>query len=64
MVSPWMENGSIIDFLREDLEANPLELVHTAMFCPVPLSTESCHSWRMPHAVFSIFTTWISLMAT
>jgi hypothetical protein len=26
MVSPWMENGNIIEFLRENLEANPLKL--------------------------------------
>jgi len=28
MVSPWMDNGNIMEFLREDLQANPLKLVH------------------------------------
>jgi len=44
MVSPWMEEGNIIDFLREDFEANPLKLVCTIMYYLVPLLTESCHS--------------------
>jgi len=29
MVSPWMEN--IVEFLREDTEANPLKLARTAV---------------------------------
>ena len=27
MVSPWMDNGTIVNHVREDLEANPLKLV-------------------------------------
>ena len=26
MVSPWMDNGNIMEFLRENLQANPLKL--------------------------------------
>ena len=44
IVSPWMEDGSIIGFLREDFEANPLGLVRTTMYYLVTLLTESCHS--------------------
>ena len=29
MVVPWMENGSIVEFLREDLGANPLKLARS-----------------------------------
>jgi len=27
VVSPWMENGNAIDYLRENHEANPVKLV-------------------------------------
>ena len=27
MVAPWMENGNIVDHVREDPHANPLKLV-------------------------------------
>jgi len=30
MVSPWMDNGNIVEFLREDLQANPLKLLEEA----------------------------------
>ena len=26
MVTPWMENGTIVDFLRKNPQANPLKL--------------------------------------
>ena len=52
MVAPWMENGSIVEFLREELEANPLKLART-VFCSVHLLTESGRSWRTPFEAFS-----------
>ena len=53
MVSPWMENGNIAEFLRKDSRANPLKLVCT-MFHFVRFFIESSHSWRTQHAVFNI----------
>ena len=29
MVMPWMANGTIIEFLKENLQANPLKLART-----------------------------------
>ena len=58
MVSPWMENGSIVGFLRENVQANPLKLV--GLFYFMHHAVDSGHSWRMLHAVFSIFMVWIS----
>jgi len=55
MVAPWMENGNIIEFLRENLQANPLKLARTAFYF-VHLLIESGHSWRTPCAAFSIST--------
>ena len=26
MVTPWMENGNILDYVREDPQTNPLKL--------------------------------------
>jgi len=43
MVAPWMDNGYIIEFLRKDLEANPLKLART-VFHFARLSTESGRS--------------------
>ena len=55
MVAPWMENGNIIEFLRENSQANPLKLVRTAFYF-AHLLIESGHSWRTLHVDFSIFT--------
>ena len=63
VVVPWMENGNIIKFLREDLEANPLKLARTTFHSMHP-SIESGHSWRMSHVAFSIYMTRISPMVT
>jgi len=52
MVAPWMENGSVVEYLREDLGANPLKLART-VFRFTHLSIESVRSWRTPYAVFS-----------
>ena len=43
MVSPWMENGNIVEFLRENPEANPLKLVYTT-FRFIRLLTEAGYS--------------------
>ena len=43
MVSPWMDNGSIVGFLKETPEANPLKLERT-VFHFMHLFTESGHS--------------------
>jgi len=40
MISPWMENGNIVEFLKENPEANPLKLVCTTFRFIYPL-TES-----------------------
>ena len=53
MVSPWMENGNIVEFLRKDSRADPLKLVCT-VFHFVHFFIESSHSWRTRRAVFSI----------
>ena len=37
MVAPWMENGNIIEFLRENPQANPLKLVNPAFHFAHPL---------------------------
>jgi len=44
MVSPWMDNGSIIDFLRETPEANPFELVRITAFRLAHVLIGSGHS--------------------
>ena len=43
MVAPWMENGNIIEFLRENSQDNPLKLVNSAFHFAHPL-IESGHS--------------------
>ena len=43
MVAPWMENGNIIEFLKENLQANPLKLVCTVFYFTY-LLTESGYS--------------------
>ena len=43
MVSPWMENGNIVEFLREDLQANPLKLVRPMLHF-VHHFVDYCHS--------------------
>ena len=43
MVSPWMENGNIVEFLRENLQANPLKLARL-MFNFIHHLTNSGHS--------------------
>jgi len=43
MVTPLMTNGTIVDFLRENLQANPLKLARN-MFHSVFFLTESVHS--------------------
>jgi len=63
-VTPWIENGTIVDFLGENDQANPLKLARTIMFRFVHLLIEPGRSSRTPHADFSISTVWISLMAT
>jgi len=55
MVAPWMENGNIIEFLRGNLQVNPLKLVRTVFYF-THLLIEPCHSWRTPCVVFSIST--------
>ena len=42
-VTLWMENGSIIDFLRKDVEANPLKLACASVPFYAPL-IDSGHS--------------------
>ena len=39
MVAPWMDNGNIMEFLRENPQANSLKLART-IFCFIPLSVE------------------------
>jgi hypothetical protein len=63
MVAPWMENGNIVEFLREDLQVNPLKLART-MFYFTHLFIESGHSWRTPHVVFNISIAWTSHTVT
>jgi len=63
MVAPWMENGNIVEYLRENLQVNPLKLAGT-LFHLVYLSVESHHSWRTPRAVFSISMAWNSPTVT
>ena len=55
MVTPLMKNGTIVDFLKKNVEANPLKLASNA-FHFVRFLTESSHSWRTPCKVFSIST--------
>jgi len=43
MVSPWMENGSIVDFLKENLQANPLKLARPMLHF-VHHFVDYCHS--------------------
>jgi len=43
MVTPLMKNGTIVDFLRGNLQANPLKLARN-VFRFIRLSTESGHS--------------------
>ena len=43
-VTPWMENGTIIDFLRENPQANPLKLARPPVFCLIQLFIELGHS--------------------
>ena len=44
LVAPWMDNGNIVEFLRENEEINPLKLVCTAMLRFLHFLTMSCHS--------------------
>jgi len=44
LVAPWMDNGNIIDYLRENEQANPLKLVCTTMLRFLHFLTEPCHS--------------------
>jgi serine/threonine protein kinase len=54
MVSPWMENGNIIDFLRENHQANPLKLVRLCSILCItsltPVTVGGRHTWS------SVFT--------
>jgi len=43
MVAPWMDNGNIVDHVREDHQANPIKLART-MFKFIQLFIESGHS--------------------
>jgi len=63
MVTPWMENGTIINFLRKKPQADPLKLARNT-FHFVRLLTQPGRSWRARRAVFSISTAWISPMVT
>jgi len=62
LVAPWMDNGNIIDYLRENEQANPLKLVRTTMLRFLDFLTEPRHSYRTPHAVSSISTAYSSSM--
>jgi len=53
MVAPWMENGNIMEFLKENLQANPLKLVRI-VFRSTYLLIEFDYSWRTPCVGFSI----------
>jgi len=44
LVAPWMDNGNIVDFLKEDEEANPLKLVCAAVSRFLHPLTEPCYS--------------------
>jgi len=44
LVAPWMDNGNIIDYLRENEQANPLKLVRTTMLRFLDFMTEPCYS--------------------
>ena len=55
MVTPLMKNGTIVDFLRDNLQVNPLKLARNA-FRFIHLFTEADRSWVMPSVVFSIST--------
>jgi len=37
MVTPWMANGTVVEFLRENLRANPLKLARTMFHFMHPL---------------------------
>jgi len=63
MVAPWMENGNIVEFLRDNLQANPLKLAGSIFHFVYPF-VESSHSWRTPHAVYSISIAWNSPTVT
>jgi hypothetical protein len=62
-VSPWMENGNIVEFLRENPQANPLKLVRT-MFHFMHLFIEFGYSWKTLHVAFSTSIVWISSTPT
>ena len=61
MVTPWMDNGNIIEFLKdpENHEANPLKLVRTVFHFTFLFVEFGC-SWRTSQTVFSISITWNS----
>jgi len=46
MVSAWMENGNINEFVEKDRHTNRIELVR-AMFNPDGSLTDSLSSWLM-----------------
>jgi len=46
MVSGWMENGNIMNYLEVIPDQNPFSLVSTLYFTLVEV-TESRRSWRM-----------------
>ena len=46
MVSPWMENGSIVEFLRGNSQANPLKLVCACSILCITLLTPVTASGR------------------
>lgn len=43
MVTPWMANGTIVEFLKKNLRANPLKLARN-MLHSIHLLTEPGHS--------------------
>lgn len=55
VVSPWMENGNVVDFLRENHEANPVKLVCCAKIPPRFLA-DSCRSWKSPSKAYNTST--------
>ena len=58
MVVPWMDNGDIVEYVREEPQTNPLKLARSP-FHLMQQSIESRHSWRALSLVFNTFTAWI-----
>jgi len=55
VVSPWMEDGNVMDYLRENHEANPVKLVRCAKILPRFLA-DSCPSWKRASSAYNIST--------